>query len=224
MAAGTADCARVVRGGARSWPSRTRIRPRLLRDTAGSGRLDELVAAHCARLRPRDYFGVLAYVERCAAHEASLARLRHAVRDARRVATTVGFGPRFLHSTGQAFKGGPDSGVFLQVTCDDEEDLPVPGHASTFGVVKRAQARGDLAVLAERGGRVLRLHLAGPVGPGCPPSPTSSAARSRSPRQRRTGRPGRSRIAPHGSRPATNGYVPVQRGARASRETSRTPS
>ena len=138
----------------------------LLRDTAGSGRLDELVAAHCARLRPRDYFGVLAYVERCAAHEASLARLRHAVRDARRVATTVGFGPRFLHSTGQAFKGGPDSGVFLQVTCDDEEDLPVPGHASTFGVVKRAQARGDLAVLTERGRRVLRLHLAGPVGPG----------------------------------------------------------
>ena len=138
----------------------------LLRETAGSGRLDGLVAAHCARLRPRDYFGVLAYVERCTAHEASLARLRHAVRDARRVATTVGFGPRFLHSTGQAFKGGPNRGVFLQVTCDDARDLRVPDHASTFGAVKSAQARGDLAVLTERGRRVLGLHLAGPVGPG----------------------------------------------------------
>ena len=133
---------------------------------AGSDRLDELLAAHCARLRPRDYFGVLAYVERSEAHAASLARLRSAVRDARRVATTVGFGPRFLHSTGQAFKGGPNSGVFLQVTCDDEDDLPVPGSASTFGVVKTAQARGDAAVLAERGRRLLRLHLTGPVAPG----------------------------------------------------------
>ena len=138
----------------------------LLRDAAGSDRLDELVAAHCARLRPRDYFGVLAYVERCEAHEAPLARLRSAVRDARRVATTVGFGPRFLHSTGQAFKGGPNSGVFLQVTCDDARDLRVPDHASTFGAVKTAQARGDVAVLTARGRRVLGLHLAGPVGPG----------------------------------------------------------
>ena len=109
---------------------------------------------------------MLAYVERCEAHEASLARLRHAVRDARRVATTVGFGPRFLHSTGQAFKGGPNSGVFLQVTCDDARDLGVPDHASTFGAVKAAQAHGDVAVLTERGRRVLRLHLTGPVGPG----------------------------------------------------------
>ncbi len=133
---------------------------------AGSERFGELLAAHCARLRPRDYFGVLAYVERSEAHEASLARLRAAVRDARRVATTVGFGPRFLHSTGQAFKGGRNSGVFLQVTCDDADDLPVPGYASTFGIVKTAQARGDAAVLSERGRRVLRLHLTGPVGPG----------------------------------------------------------
>ena len=137
-----------------------------LRGAAGSGRLDELIAAHCAGLRRHDYFGVLAYVERSDAHAASLARLCRSVRDARRVATTVGFGPRFLHSTGQAFKGGPNSGVFLQVTCDDEDDLPVPGHPSTFGVVKTAQARGDLAVLIARGRRVLRLHLAGPVGPG----------------------------------------------------------
>lgn len=136
-----------------------------LRETAGSTRIDALVAAHCASLRAGDYLGVLAYVERSAAHEASLARLRHSVRDARRVATMVGFGPRFLHSTGQAFKGGPNSGVFLQITCDDEDDLPVPGQAS-FGVVQAAQARGDAAVLSERGRRLLRLHLAGPAGAG----------------------------------------------------------
>ena len=109
---------------------------------------------------------MLAWVERGAPHEASLARLRLGVRDARRVATTVGFGPRFLHSTGQAHKGGPDSGVFLQVTGDDGDDLAVPGHPGTFGVVKTAQARGDAAVLAERGRRVLRLHMAGPAAPG----------------------------------------------------------
>ena len=71
----------------------------------------------------------------------------------------LGFGPRFLHSTGQAYKGGPDSGVFIQLTCDDALDVPVPGKAYTFGVVKAAQARGDFAVLNERGRRALRVHL-----------------------------------------------------------------
>ena len=70
-----------------------------------------------------------------------------------------GFGPRFLHSTGQAYKGGPNSGVFLQITCDDAARSPVPGQKYTFGVVKAAQARGDFDVLAERGRRVLRIHL-----------------------------------------------------------------
>jgi len=74
------------------------------------------------------------------------------VRDKRGVATCLGFGPRFLHSTGQAYKGGPNSGVFLQVTCDDSVELPVPGQKYTFGVVKAAQARGDFQVLADRGG------------------------------------------------------------------------
>jgi transaldolase/glucose-6-phosphate isomerase len=69
------------------------------------------------------------------------------------------FGPRFLHSTGQAYKGGPNSGVILQLTCDDAVDLPVPGQKYTFGVVKAAQARGDFQVLAERGRRALRIHL-----------------------------------------------------------------
>src|SRR5437879_7403322 len=94
-----------------------------------------------------------------AAHEAELQAMRRAIRDRYRVATCVGFGPRFLHSTGQAYKGGPNSGVFLQITCDDASDLAVPGQTYTFGIVKAAQARGDFAVLAERGRRALRVHL-----------------------------------------------------------------
>src|SRR2546426_7362972 len=92
-------------------------------------------------------------------NEALLQKLRHAVRDKKRVATCLEFGPRFLHSTGQAYKGGPNTGIFLQVTCDDAVDLPVPGQKYTFGVVKAAQARGDFEVLAERGRRALRVHL-----------------------------------------------------------------
>jgi transaldolase/glucose-6-phosphate isomerase len=88
------------------------------------------------------------------------------VRDARKVATSLGFGPRYLHSTGQAFKGGPNAGVFLQLTCDDAIDVPVPGHKYTFGVVKAAQARGDFSVLLERGRRALRVHLGADVPQG----------------------------------------------------------
>jgi len=102
---------------------------------------------------------VLGYIQMNAEHEQSLQTLRHAVRDKKHVATCLGFGPRFLHSTGQAYKGGPNSGVFLQVTCDDSVELPVPGQKYTFGVVKAAQARGDFQVLAERGRRALRVHL-----------------------------------------------------------------
>src|SRR5262245_6560358 len=99
-------------------------------------------------------------------HQALLQIARHAVRDQKRVATCLGFGPRFLHSTGQAYKGGPNSGVFLQITCDDAKDLPVPEQKYTFGVVKAAQARGDFAVLAERGRRALRVHLGKDVKAG----------------------------------------------------------
>jgi transaldolase/glucose-6-phosphate isomerase len=81
------------------------------------------------------------------------------VRDSKRIATCLGFGPRFLHSTGQAYKGGPNSGVFLQITCDDASDLPVPGQKYSFGIVKAAQARGDFQVLAERNRRALRVHV-----------------------------------------------------------------
>jgi transaldolase/glucose-6-phosphate isomerase len=121
--------------------------------------LTTYLRAHVDRLVPGDYFALLAYIESNTVHEALLQEIRHMVRDRRRVATCVGFGPRFLHSTGQAYKGGPNSGVFLQLTCDDDRDLQVPGRRFTFGVVKAAQARGDFAVLAERGRRALRAHL-----------------------------------------------------------------
>jgi transaldolase/glucose-6-phosphate isomerase len=115
--------------------------------------------AHLNRLHANDYFAMLAYVEMNESHEQSLQSIRHKVRDAKRSATCLGFGPRFLHSTGQAYKGGPNSGVFLQITCDDANDLPVPGQKYTFGTVKAAQARGDFEVLAERERRALRVHL-----------------------------------------------------------------
>ena len=100
------------------------------------------------------------------AHEAALQAMRTRLRDRHRVATCVGFGPRFLHSTGQAYKGGPNTGVFLQITCDDAQELPVPGQRYGFGVVKAAQARGDFEVLAERGRRALRVHLGADVAAG----------------------------------------------------------
>jgi transaldolase/glucose-6-phosphate isomerase len=118
-----------------------------------------VLKAHLSRIGVGDYFAVLGYIPMNSANEEALQGIRHAVRDKKKVATVLGFGPRFLHSTGQAYKGGPNSGVFLQITCDDAKDLPVPGQKFTFGVVKAAQARGDFAVLAERGRRALRVHL-----------------------------------------------------------------
>jgi transaldolase / glucose-6-phosphate isomerase len=124
------------------------------------------LAAHLARVEPGDYLALLAYIERNKLHQDALRRLRTLLRDRKRVATCVGFGPRFLHSTGQAYKGGPNSGVFLQITCEDATDLAVPGQRYTFGTVEAAQARGDFDVLAERGRRVLRVHLGTHVAAG----------------------------------------------------------
>jgi len=125
-----------------------------------------VLGAHLARVRPGDYVALLAYLPVTEPHEAALQACRLRIRDRCRVATCLGFGPRFLHSTGQAYKGGPNTGVFLQLTCDDGADLAIPGRRYTFGVVKAAQARGDLAVLAERGRRALRLHLGTDVAAG----------------------------------------------------------
>ena len=128
--------------------------------------LKSYLRAHLARLCANDYFAILGYIEMNNEHEAQLQSIRMAVRDKKHVATCLGFGPRFLHSTGQAYKGGPNSGVFLQITCDDANDLPVPQQKYTFGIVKAAQARGDFAVLAERNRRALRVHLGSDVKAG----------------------------------------------------------
>lgn len=125
----------------------------------GGAKLADVLKTHLSRLGAGDYFAVLGYITMNPANEKTLQTIRQAVRDKKKVATVLGFGPRFLHSTGQAYKGGPNTGVFLQITCDDAKDLPVPGQKYTFGVVKAAQARGDFAVLAERGRRAVRVHL-----------------------------------------------------------------
>lgn len=138
-----------------------------LAKAAGSNRsLTGTLRAHLNRLQAGDYVALLAYIEMNDAHEGELQKIRHAIRDRKRVASCLGFGPRFLHSTGQAYKGGPNTGVFLQITCDDAADLPVPGQKYTFGVVKAAQARGDFQVLAERDRRALRVHLGTDVQSG----------------------------------------------------------
>jgi transaldolase/glucose-6-phosphate isomerase len=136
------------------------------RNQAELGRHNTLsgyLKSHFSRVRAGgksgDYIALLAYIERNEAHTQNLNAARARLRDRTRAATCLGFGPRFLHSTGQAYKGGPNSGVFLQITCDDPADLDVPDHAYSFGVVKAAQARGDLDVLVERGRRALRVHF-----------------------------------------------------------------
>lgn len=131
-------------------------------DAVAKGDAAALLRAHFGQLGAGDYAGFLAYIERDEINEIAIARMRVAVRDAKKVATVAGFGPRFLHSTGQAYKGGPNSGVFLEITRTPDPDLAIPGHKASFGTVQIAQARGDLDVLAARGRRVLRVHLKRP--------------------------------------------------------------
>lgn len=128
--------------------------------------LIEYLAAHFTRMQAGDYCALLAYVERNDRHRAALQDIRVLIRDRKRIATCLGFGPRFLHSTGQAYKGGRNTGVFLQITCDDAADLDVPGQKYSFGIVKAAEARGDFEVLIERERRVLRVHLGAHVAAG----------------------------------------------------------
>jgi transaldolase/glucose-6-phosphate isomerase len=131
----------------------------LLRSAGEDRSLAACLRAHLDRLGAGDYFALLAYLQMSGDHENRLQAIRRAVRDRKGVATCLGFGPRFLHSTGQLHKGGRNRGVFLQITCQDAVDLPVPGQRYTFGVVKAAQAQGDLQVLAERERRALRVDL-----------------------------------------------------------------
>jgi len=133
---------------------------------AGADSLEACLAAHLARIRPGDYAAVCAYVDMTERHQDRLQALRLSIRDRKGVATTLGYGPRFLHSTGQLHKGGADNGVFLQMTSDDAEDLPIAGKAFSFGVLKAAQALGDFQALNARGRRVVRLHLPADVEAG----------------------------------------------------------
>ena len=128
--------------------------------------LTDYLRAHFDRLTPGDYLALLAYIQRNETHGEQLQTMRREIRDRKQVATCVGFGPRFLHSTGQAYKGGPNTGVFVQITCDDARDLPIPGHKYGFSVVKTTQAQGDFQVLAERDRRALRIHLSEDVTAG----------------------------------------------------------
>ena len=130
-----------------------------LRQAGANSTLESWLRAQFARLHDGDYFAVLAYLERSDAHIRALEELRTAVRDSKHIATCLQFGPRYLHSTGQAYKGGPNSGVFLQITADAAADVHIPGRKASFGVIEAAQARGDLRVLADRGRRVLRAHV-----------------------------------------------------------------
>jgi transaldolase/glucose-6-phosphate isomerase len=137
-----------------------------LRKAGADGDLGSWLRAHLDRTHADGYVALLAYIERDSAHIEALQQMRLEVRDKRHVATCAEFGPRFLHSTGQAYKGGPDSGVFLQITADDAKDLAVPGQKASFGIIKAAQARGDFDVLTERGRRALRVHLKGDLESG----------------------------------------------------------
>ncbi|MDR3774995.1 MAG: bifunctional transaldolase/phosoglucose isomerase [Terracidiphilus sp.] len=138
----------------------------LLNVAAPRWTLAGVLKAHLGQLLPGDYFAALAFLPMFPEHEAAIQAFRHKVRDKKRVATCLGFGPRFLHSTGQDYKGGPNTGVFLQITADRAVDVDIPGQTYSFGVVIDAQAAGDLAVLESRGRRALRVHLGADIAAG----------------------------------------------------------
>jgi transaldolase/glucose-6-phosphate isomerase len=127
--------------------------------TLASSSVLEAVRSHLSRVRAGDYIALLNYIEETPENEAIIQETRTHLRDATRCATTTGYGPRFLHSTGQLHKGGPDTGVFIQVTAPDRTDLPIPGQPYTFSILKQAQALGDFRSLASRGRRAIRVDL-----------------------------------------------------------------
>jgi hypothetical protein len=137
-----------------------------LKATATAQTLAGYLRAHLAQIKPSDYFATLAYLPMFHQNEEIIQGFRLKVRDAKKVATCLGFGPRFLHSTGQDYKGGPNTGVFVQITSETDRDIDIPGQKYSFGVVIAAQAAGDLAVLESRGRRALRVHLGKNVGEG----------------------------------------------------------
>jgi transaldolase/glucose-6-phosphate isomerase len=131
----------------------------------GPGPAAAALARFLGQAQPGDYVALLAYLTEEPAIETALEDLRHLLRDRLHLAATVGYGPRYLHSTGQLHKGGPNTGVFLELTADDASELPIPGQPYNFKVLKRAQALGDLESLRRHGRRVLRVHLSGKTAP-----------------------------------------------------------
>jgi transaldolase/glucose-6-phosphate isomerase len=138
----------------------------VLQQASPSASLEGYLGAHFRRAHAGDYVGLLAYLDRSPEHVEALQEVRSYLRDRTRLPTVLGFGPRYLHSTGQAYKGGPNSGVFLQITAEPAQDLPAPGRKATFGQIEAAQARGDLEVLEGRERRVVRLDLGADVEGG----------------------------------------------------------
>jgi len=139
---------------------------RVLKQAGDGAALTSSLKAHLARLHEGDYCALLAYVAQNEQYRDILQDMRTMIRDSKRVATCLGFGPRFLHSTGQAYKGGPNTGVFLQITAEHAVDMSVPGRNYSFGAVIDATARGDFAVLNERGRRALHVRLGSDVSGG----------------------------------------------------------
>ena len=137
-----------------------------LNDLAEEQTVAAIIDAHLSQIGAGDYFGLLGYVEMNLENQEIMQWIRTSVLERFECATCIGFGPRFLHSTGQAYKGGGNNGVFLQITSEDAVDIAVPGQKYTFGVVKAAQARGDFQVLLDRGRRALRLHISANVAGG----------------------------------------------------------
>ncbi len=125
----------------------------------GAKSLPQALRAHLGQLHAGDYLGLLAYIENASEHEATLNAMRAEVRDIKRVATALGFGPRYLHSTGQAYKGGPNQGVFITITGEHRERVALENRRIDFGTVELAQALGDFEVLNDLGRRAIRLHF-----------------------------------------------------------------
>ncbi|MBI4597519.1 MAG: glucose-6-phosphate isomerase [Candidatus Omnitrophica bacterium] len=131
------------------------------RELAASSSLTGCFSAFFRRHRPHDYVSLLSFLPRTAALDEGLMRLRERLGASLQCATMLQFGPRYLHSTGQLFKGGPDAGVFLLLTAEERQDLAIPGEPFTFGVLKQAQALGDFQAMQQRGRRILRIHMRG---------------------------------------------------------------
>ena len=128
-------------------------------DTVAASKSKAGIASLLKRAKRGAYFAIMAYTTRTPGSEAAIAAIRTAVRDKTGMATTAGYGPRFLHSTGQLHKGGPKTGLFLQIVQEDARDVPIPGQPYTFSVLKQAQSLGDMQSLSSRRLPVLRVNL-----------------------------------------------------------------